>query len=110
MEPSKTPISKKSQIYTQLGNPIFHPRIYRSVFDNLQYLSFTRLNIAFVVNKVCQFMSNPYENHWIDVKKILRYLVVTKNHVISIKSIKDFNIQVFSNSDWVGHKLDSKSQ
>ena len=30
--------------------------------------------ISFSVNKVCQFMSKPSEQHWLAVKRILRYL------------------------------------
>ena len=34
----------------------------------------TRLEIAFSVNIVCQFIQNPLEAHWKIVKRILRYL------------------------------------
>lgn len=34
----------------------------------------TRLEIAFSVNNVCQFIQNPLEAYWKIVKRILRYL------------------------------------
>jgi len=57
------------------GSDVFSdPTLYRSVVGALQYATFTRPEISYVVNKVCQFMSKPLESHWIAVKRILRYL------------------------------------
>jgi len=40
----------------------------------LQYLTFMRLNIYFVVNRVYQFMHSPTYSHWGVIKHILCYL------------------------------------
>jgi hypothetical protein len=48
--------------------------IYRSVVGALQYLTLTRSDIAFPVNKVCQFLHAPTTLHWAMVKRILRYV------------------------------------
>jgi histone deacetylase 1/2 len=47
---------------------------YRSIVRALQYLTLTRPNISFVVNKVCQFLHAPTTTHWSAVKRILRYV------------------------------------
>jgi histone deacetylase 1/2 len=47
---------------------------YRSVVGALQYLTLTRLDISFSVNKVCQFLQAPTTAHWSAVKRILRYV------------------------------------
>jgi hypothetical protein len=47
---------------------------YQSVVGGLQYLSLTRPDISFSVNRVCQYMSSPTTTHWVAVKRILRYL------------------------------------
>jgi len=44
---------------------------YRSVVGTLQYLSLTRPDISFSVNRVCQFLSMPTTSHWAAVKRIL---------------------------------------
>ena len=47
---------------------------YRSLVGALQYLTLTRPDISFVVNKVCQFLHAPTTNHWTATKRIVRYV------------------------------------
>jgi histone deacetylase 1/2 len=43
---------------------------YRSTVGALHYLTLTRPNISYAVDKVCQFLHAP----WTTVKRILRYI------------------------------------
>jgi len=54
--------------------------LYRFVVGALQYTTLTRPEIAFVVIKVCQFMANPLDSHWVVVKRFLQYLKGTMFH------------------------------
>jgi hypothetical protein len=47
---------------------------YKSIVGDLQYLTLTRPDIAFSVNKVCQFLHAPTIVHCVAVKRILRYI------------------------------------
>lgn len=38
--------------------------LYRSVVGALQYATLTRLELAFAVNKLSQFMASPRFHHW----------------------------------------------
>ncbi|GKB97477.1 retrovirus-related pol polyprotein from transposon TNT 1-94 [Tanacetum coccineum] len=60
-----------------------NPVKYRQVVGSLQYVTLSRPNIAFAVNKVCQYMHALTENHWSAVKRILRYLHGALNMVCS---------------------------
>jgi hypothetical protein len=47
---------------------------YRSIVSALQYLTLTRPDISFAVNKVCKFLCAQTTVHWAVVKRILRYI------------------------------------
>jgi hypothetical protein len=48
---------------------------YATLIGSLMYLAIgTRPDIAFAVNKLAQFTSNPKKMHWTAVKRVFRYL------------------------------------
>lgn len=52
-KPMKTPMAISKKINAFIG-PIFdNPTLYQSTTGSLQYLSFIRLDLAYVVGKVC---------------------------------------------------------
>jgi len=55
-KPSSTPMSSICKLSAYTGEIFEDPTLYRSIVGGLQYLSFTRPDIAFSVNRVCQFM------------------------------------------------------
>ena len=80
-KPMCTPMSSSEKLSRHEGEPLQAADItqYRSVVGALQYLTLTRPDIAFSVNKVCQFLQAPTETHWTAVKRILRYLKHTSS-------------------------------
>jgi len=48
--------------------------MFRFMVGALQYATITCPKISLAVNKVCQFMANPLDSHWMAVKCIIRYL------------------------------------
>jgi histone deacetylase 1/2 len=82
---------------------------YRSIVGALQYLTLTRLDIAFSVNKVCKFLHSPYTAHWEAVKRILRYLQGTVTYGLKIKKSKSSLVSALSNADWAGCPDDRRS-
>jgi hypothetical protein len=57
---------------------------FHSIIGCLQYLSLTRLNVFFAVNKLSQFMHKPTNNHMAAIKRLLRYLKQTIFHGIQL--------------------------
>lgn len=85
-KPVTLPITASLKLST-LDSPTFDdPHQYRSIVDALQYLSLTRPNISFSMNKVCQFIHNSKQPHWTAVKRILTYLKNTINHSLFFSS------------------------
>lgn len=83
--------------------------IYRMLVGSLQYLNFTRPDISFSVNTVCQSMQQPKLRHFQMVKRILRYLKVTINVGHHILAKSDLSLSGYSNSDWAGCKQTRRS-
>ncbi|KAM1784958.1 hypothetical protein ACFX12_037917 [Malus domestica] len=88
---------------------LYHsPEQYRSIVGALQYLTFTRPDIAFAVNQCCQFMHNPLDIHVVAVKRILRYLSGTLDFDIHFNS-GPLHLQAYSDADWAGDPNDRRS-
>jgi hypothetical protein len=61
-KPIDTPISTSKA--TILPDPLFSDATrFRQIMGSLQYLTFTRPDICFVVNRICQFMHAPTDSH-----------------------------------------------
>jgi histone deacetylase 1/2 len=73
---------------------------YRSLVGALQYLTLTRPDISFSVNKVCQYLHSPTIVHWSAVKQILWYVCGTLNYGLKIRSSKSMMVSAFSDTDW----------
>ncbi|WVZ57430.1 hypothetical protein U9M48_007816 [Paspalum notatum var. saurae] len=82
---------------------------YRSVVGALQYLTLTRPDLAFSVNKVCQFLHAPTTSHWTAVKRILRYVKHTLHVGLRINRSDSTLVSAFSDADWAGSVDDRRS-
>lgn len=82
---------------------------YRSVVGALQYLSFTRPDISFAVNRVCQYLAAPTTTHWVAVKRILLYLHATADQGLCINKSGSLLLTGFSDADWAGNPDDRRS-
>lgn len=77
-----------------------NPSLYQSIVGSLQYLSVTRPDIAYVVNKVCQFMHAPKEFHWQAMKRILMYLRGTDHYGLTLSRSSNLRLTAFCDVDW----------
>jgi histone deacetylase 1/2 len=108
-KPVDTPLSASSKLALIPGTLYSDPTRYRQIVGALQYLTFTRPNICYAVNKVCQFMHAPTEDHWSAVKRILRYLQATTTYGLHITRDSPLSLHGFTDADWAGSIDDRKS-
>ncbi|XP_019096396.1 PREDICTED: uncharacterized protein LOC109130803 [Camelina sativa] len=108
-KPVSTPMSLKPKLSLSSGNLFDDPTKYRMVLGSLQYLSFTRPDIAYAVNKLSQFMHRPTDMHWQAAKRILRYLVGTLSHGIYLRPNAPLALHAYSDADWAGDTDDMVS-
>jgi len=72
-KPCSTPVDTQSKLSAD-GPPVADPSSYRSLAGALQYLTFTRPDIAYAVQQICLYMHDPREPHLTALKRILRYI------------------------------------
>ncbi|TQD92897.1 hypothetical protein C1H46_021377 [Malus baccata] len=93
-----TPCHPNQKLLNQ-GSPLYSdPTHYRNIVGALQYLTFTRPDIAYSVNQVCQFMHTPLDSHFVAVKRILRYLRGTIDWGVCFRP-GSFDIRAYTDAD-----------
>ena len=78
--------------------------IYQQAIGCLTYVSTaTRPDIAAAVLTLSQFMSNPSKEHWMGVKRVLRYIKGTLSYGLKFSVKNDeCGLYGFSDVDWAG--------
>ncbi|WKA04845.1 hypothetical protein VitviT2T_022844 [Vitis vinifera] len=113
-KPVQTPLPSGTKISLHSGDKLSDPTEFRVVVGSLQYLLLTRLDIAFAVNKLSQFMHTPTIEHCTLVKCLLRYLCGTPGHGLQLYcdsplSLHAYALHAYSDADWVGDPDDFSS-
>ncbi|OMO62984.1 Integrase, catalytic core [Corchorus capsularis] len=101
-KPVSTPVTagKKLSIYD--GTLLPDPSQYHIIVGALQYLTFTRPDITYVVQQVCQYMHAPRDVHFQAVKRILRYLKGTSSCGIHFLPCHSSSLVCYVDADWAG--------
>jgi hypothetical protein len=110
-KPVNTPMSTSEKLSLHEGKQLGKNDAtqYRSIVGALQYLTLTRLDISFAVNKICQFLHAPTTVHWATVKRILRYLKACTKIGIKICKSNSLLVSAYSDADWAGSLDDRRS-
>ena len=110
-KPVSTPLSISEKLSMEQGEPLGSEDStkYRSVVGALQYLTLTRPDLSFPVNKVCQFLHSPTTQHWTAVKRILRYVKHTLDVGIKFSKSSSMCVSAFSDAEWAGSIDDRRS-
>ena len=98
-KPAPTPMATDPKL-TLAGEKHSNMTEYRTLVGNLQYLSFTRPDIAYAVNKLSQFMHSPTTDHWQAAKRVLRYLSGTSTFGLFYSNSNPLSLHAFSDADW----------
>ncbi|XP_020698616.2 uncharacterized protein LOC110111194 [Dendrobium catenatum] len=107
-KPISSPASSKFQSTYVSELSAVQSNNFRHLVGALQYLTITRPDIAFTVNKLCQYMHRPLEDHFLMLKRLLRYVKGTISYGLPILP-SSLELSAFSDSDWAGDPVDRKS-
>ncbi|KAL5576981.1 hypothetical protein UlMin_018680 [Ulmus minor] len=83
---------------------------YSSVVGSLMYAQVcTHQDISFAVAVLGRYLSDPGTSHWQAVKKVLRYLQGTKDHMLTYRRTNNLDIVGFCDANFGGCVDDKKS-
>jgi hypothetical protein len=89
---------------------------YASIVGSVNYCAVaTRPDIAYAVNKCAQYTSKPNITHWEAIKRVVRYLLNTREYGIMYvrdgEGVKGYahNLAGFTDADFAGDRDDRKS-
>lgn len=82
---------------------------YRSIVGGLQYLTVTRPDLSFAMNRVCQYIQAPTDVHRAAAKRILQFVKGTLDQGLKIHRSAGATINAFSDADWAGCPDDQRS-
>jgi hypothetical protein len=99
---SMTPIGTSPKLSASVGPPVANPTEYGSPAGVLQYLTFMRPDIAYVVQKVFLHMHDMHKQHLAAIKRILRYVKGTLSHGLQLHSSSLASMVTYTDADWAG--------
>ncbi|XP_073129639.1 secreted RxLR effector protein 161-like [Henckelia pumila] len=106
--PARTPMDLGTHLAKHRGKAVSQLE-YARVIGSLMYLTnCTRPNLVYTVNKLSRFTSNPSEDHWKTLMKVLGYLKYTSSYGIVYKKYPAV-LEGFYDANWISDTKDSKS-
>ena len=104
----RTPIDPNQPLLKNKGASVSQVE-YSMIIGSLMYLtSCTRPDIAYTVGKLSRFTSNPGDDHWKAIIRILRYLRFTRNYGLHYTRYPVV-VEGYSDANWIPDIKDTKS-
>ena len=103
-KPSETHVDLSAKLDSS-GPPTADHTLYCSLDGVLKYLTFTRPDTSYAVQRICLFMHDPREPHFIALKCILCYIRGTTGHSLQFFSSPSCDIIAYSDADWAGYPV-----
>ena len=76
-KPASTPMEANLKLSQDEGEPLDDPSSYRMMIGKMLYLTITRPDISYSVNRLSQFLSNPRMPHMKPAQRVLQYIKST---------------------------------
>ena len=106
-KPGDTPMAKGDKFsLSQCPNKFFEIQEmqqipYASAIGSLMYAQVcTHPDIAYIVGMLGRYLSNPGKDHWIAVKRVMRYLQRIKDYMLTYRKLDQLEIIGYSESNF----------
>ena len=98
-KPNKVPMEQNLKLSKFLGKLLSDPRMCRRLVGRSLYLTITRLDIGYAVNKLSQFVSKPRKSHLDAAYKVLQYIKGCPSQGILLSTRSDMQLKAFADAD-----------
>ncbi|XP_019263453.1 PREDICTED: uncharacterized protein LOC109241194 [Nicotiana attenuata] len=98
--PMTSHLDSSTKLKADEGALLTDPSYYRKLIGKLNFLTNTRLDIAYSVQHLSHFMQSPREPHLKATYHVLRYLKGDPNLGIFLTNDADYRVKAFCDSDW----------
>jgi hypothetical protein len=99
-KPCLTPVDTNPEVASADDAPVTDASDFRSLAGALQWLTFTRPDIAYAVQQVFLHMYSPRESHLASLKRILRYICGTLDLGLLLRPSTTTDLVVYTDADW----------
>ena len=116
-KPIATPMEPNLRLSKDDDELFDNPSLYRRLIGKLLYLTITRSDFSYVVNRINQFLVKPRIPHYKDVQRVLQYVKATPGQglffpsntnvclndyaEVVLPSAMDVQLKVFLDVDWI---------
>nr|KYP65844.1 Copia protein [Cajanus cajan] len=107
-KPAPTPLSPSATLQLHDGIATTEATYFRKIIGAVQYLTLTRPDLSFSINKLSQFMHKLTTLHLQHLKRLL-YIKHTINYGISLQPSSSFHLLAYTDADWGGNFDDRTS-
>jgi hypothetical protein len=99
-KPCFTLVDTNPEVASADDAPVTDASDFRSLAGALQWLTFTRPDIAYAVQQVFLHMYSPREPHLASLKRILRYICGTLDLGLLLRPSTTTDLVVYTDADW----------
>lgn len=107
--PMTCPLDSSMKLKVDEGALLTDPSYYRKLIEKLNFFTNTRLDIAYNVQCLSQFMQSPREPYLKAAYHVLRYLKGDPSLGNFLSNDTDYRMKAFCNSDWATCSQSRKS-
>ena len=101
-KPAKSPMEQLLKLSKDSGELLSDSSKYRRLIGKLMYLTISRPDITYVVNRLSQFLAKPGVPHMQAATRILQYVKGTPGQGIFFPSDSDLQLRAYCDADWAG--------
>lgn len=88
---ARTPIDTSQHLSKNKGESVSQVEYSRVIGSLMHLMSCTRPDIAYTVSKLSRYTSNPGNDHWKGIVRVLRYLRYTRDYGIHYTRLRSLN-------------------